>query len=64
MQIIFQNMLVIFGRALRLMKYMYGMTNSGNLFVDELIYWLINESGFKKSQFQMSIYYNYVPDVT
>ena len=25
-----------FGRALRLLKYMYGMTNSGNLFAYEL----------------------------
>ena len=38
-----------FGKALRLLKYMYGMTNSGNLFADELAHWLL-ESGFIKSQ--------------
>ena len=37
---------------------MYGMTNSGKLFADELTEWLIKE-GFIQSQFQMSIYYNY-----
>ena len=37
------------------------MTNSGKLFVDELIEWLL-ESGFIQSQFQMSIYYKYTPD--
>ena len=30
-----------FGRALRLLKSMYGMTNSGKLFADELTEWLI-----------------------
>ena len=45
-----------FGRALSLLKYMYGMTNSGHLFSDELTHWLINEEGFKKSKFRMSIY--------
>ena len=30
-----------FGRALRLLKSMYGMTNSGKLFADELIEWLL-----------------------
>ena len=34
-----------FGRALRLLKYMYGMNNYGKLFVDELIEWLL-EAGF------------------
>ena len=43
------------------MKYMYGMTNSGNLFYDYLTEWLI-EAGFIKSQFQMYIYYKYAPD--
>ena len=38
-----------FGRALRLMTYMYGMTNSGNLFADELTEWLI-EAGFIQFQ--------------
>ena len=37
------------------------MTNSGNLFADELKEWLI-EAGFIQSQFQMSIYYQYAPD--
>ena len=49
------------GRALRLLKSMYGMTNSGKLFVDELSELLIEE-GFVQSQFQMSIYSNYTPD--
>ena len=49
-----------FGRALVLLKTMYGMTNSGKLFSDELIEWLL-ESGLIKSQCQMSIYYKYAP---
>ena len=36
-----------FVRDFRLSKYMYGMTNSGNIFADELAEWLI-ESGFGK----------------
>ena len=32
-----------FGRALKLLKSMYGMTNSGKLFVDELTEWIIEE---------------------
>ena len=32
-----------FGRALKLLKSMYGMTNSGKLFADELTEWLIEE---------------------
>ena len=39
------------------------MTNSGKLFADELIEWLIKE-GFVQSQFHMSIYYKYAPDVS
>ena len=39
---------------------MYGMTNYGNLFADELTYLLL-EAGFIQSQCQMSIYYNYAP---
>ena len=39
MQIIFQQ--VYFGRALRLLKSMYGWNNSGNLFSNELIEWLL-----------------------
>ena len=37
------------------------MTNSGKLFADELIEWLIEEF-FIQSQCQMSIYYKYAPD--
>ena len=37
------------------------MTNSGKLFADELIEWLL-ESDFIKYQCQMSIYYKYAPD--
>ena len=50
-----------FVRALRLLNSMYGMTNSGELFADELTEWLL-KSGFIQSQFCMSIYYNYAPD--
>ena len=32
-----------FGRALNVLKSMYGMTNSGKLFSDELTEWLIEE---------------------
>ena len=49
-----------FGRALRFLKSMYGMTNFGKLFGDELIEWLI-EARFIQSQYQMSIYYKYAP---
>ena len=37
---------------------MYGMTNSGKLFADELTEWLL-EAGFIQSQCQMSICYKY-----
>ena len=37
---------IYFGRALVLLKSMYGMTNSGKLFYYKLTYWLINESVF------------------
>ena len=50
-----------FERVLRLLKSMYGMTNSGKLFADELIEWLL-EAGCIQSQCQMSIYYKYTPD--
>ena len=50
-----------FGRSLKLLKSMYGMTNSGKLFADDLTEWLIEE-GFMQSQYQMSIYYKYAPD--
>ena len=36
------------------------MTNSGELFADELTEWLL-ESGFIQSQCQMYIYYKYAP---
>ena len=39
---------------------MYGMTNSGNLFADELTEWLL-EAYFIQSQCHMSIYYKYAP---
>ena len=32
-----------FGRALKILKSMYGMTNSGKLFADKLTEWLIEE---------------------
>ena len=50
-----------FGRALILLKSMYGMTNSGKLFADELKEWLL-AAGFIQSQCQMSIYYKYALD--
>ena len=50
-----------FGRALRLLKSMYGMSNSGNRFAEELTEWVI-EAGFIKSKCQMSIDYNYASD--
>ena len=40
---------------------MYGMTNSGKLFADELTEWLIEEV-FMQPQCQMSIYWKYAPD--
>ena len=40
---------------------MYGTTNSGKCFADELAYCLINEAGFKQYQFYISIHYNYSP---
>ena len=50
-----------FGRALKLLKPMYGMTNSGKLFADDLTEWLI-EAGFMQSQCKMPIYYKYATD--
>ena len=52
-----------FGETLRLLKYMYGMTNYGKLFAYELTECLI-EAGFIQFQCNMSIYYKYAPDVT
>ena len=42
---------------------MYGITNSGKLFSDELIEWLL-ETVFIKSQCQVYIYSKYAPDGT
>ena len=39
---------------------MYGMTNYGKLFADDLTEWLF-EAGFIKSQCQMYIYDKYAP---
>ena len=50
-----------FGRALRLLKSMYGMTNSGKLFADKLTEWLLG-AVFIQSHCQMSIYYKYALD--
>ena len=61
MQIIFQNIHNTLEEPWNGWKSMYGMTNSGKLFADELTEWLIEE-GFMQSQFQMSIYYKYPPD--
>ena len=52
-----------FGRALRLLRSMYDITNSGKLFTDELIEWLV-EAGIIQYQYQSSIYYKYAPDET
>ena len=52
-----------FGRALILLKSMYGMNNSGKLFDDELTEWLI-DTGFIKYQCQMYIYDKYAQYVT
>ena len=49
-----------FGRSLILLKSMYGMNNSGKLFSDELIEWLL-EAVFIQSQCHMPIYYKYAP---
>ena len=54
---------IILEELLILLNSMYGMTNSGKLFSDELIECLL-EAGFIKSQCQMSIYYKYTPDGT
>ena len=49
-----------FGRALRLVKSMYGMDNYGKLFANKSTEWLL-QAGFIQSQCQMSIYYKYAP---
>ena len=50
-----------FGRSLRLLNSMYGVTNSRKLFADELTEWLL-AAGFIQLQCQISIYYKYAPD--
>ena len=40
---------------------MYGITNFGKLFDNDLTYCLL-EPGFIQSKYQMSIYYKYAPD--
>ena len=60
MQIAFHNIQSSFGRALILLKSVYGMTNSGKLFSSKWTKWLL-EAGFIQSQCQMSIYYKYAP---
>ena len=40
---------------------MYGMTNFGKLFADDLTEWLL-EAGLIQSECKMSIYYKYAPD--
>ena len=42
------------------MESVYGMTNSGKFFANELKEWL-PEAGFFQSQCQISIYYKYAP---
>ena len=59
----FPEYLNYFGRTLSLLKSIYVMINSGKLFADELIYWVL-EAGFIQYQCQMSIYYKYAPDGT
>ena len=48
-----------FGRTLRLLRSMYGMTISGKLFVDDLTEWLTQEADIKQSNCQMSFYYKF-----
>ena len=38
---------------------MYGMTHFGKIFSDKLTNWLVDESIFKQSHFQMFVYYKY-----
>ena len=41
---------------------MYGMTNSGKVFSDELTNSLIYEAGFNQYKYKISIYCKYAPD--
>ena len=54
---------IYFGRALILLKYIYGTTNYGKLFDDKLSKWFI-EAGSIQYQSQMSICYKYAKDET
>ena len=56
----FPEYLNYFGRAFILLKSMYGMNNSGDLFSGELTEWLL-DAGIIQYQCQMSIYYKYAP---
>ena len=44
-----------------LLKSMYVMTKSRNLFAYDLTEWIL-DAGFIQYKFQISIYYNYAPD--
>ena len=50
------------GIPLMLNESMYGTTNSGELFADELTNCLIDEASFNQSKFKISVNYKYVPD--
>ena len=50
-----------FGRALILLKPIYRMTSIIKWFADNFTVWLVYEAGFKQSQYQMTLYYKYVP---
>ena len=63
MQTIYHNIQNIFGRALRLFKYLYVMNNFKKLFSSELIEWVL-EAGFIQFQCHISIYYKYAPNRT
>ena len=48
-----------FGIPLIMKKAIYGMTNSGKIFADELTNRLIDKVGFRQPNYQISIYYKY-----
>ena len=56
LEISYADYLSYFVRELRLMKYMYGMTNPGKLFTDKLADWLINKTSFTKYQKSRCLY--------
>ena len=51
-----------FGRALKLLNSMYGMTNSGKLFADELTEWLIKEGLYNHNVRCLSIINTHLMD--